>query len=149
MMHVHMMCVCLMHVSMMRVFMMHGSMIHISMVHVSMMIFDPDTCMYDAYIYGPWFLILMLVCMILTSMILHPDACMYDACMMHVCGLCMYDACQKWGRTDEQTDWRTDSWILGVGFDLVHNKIKSEIFCVKVIIMISLKDRIPFSKRGE
>ena len=36
------------------------------------MILDPDTCMYDAYIYVPWSLTLMHVCMMHISMILDP-----------------------------------------------------------------------------
>ena len=40
----------MMHVSLMHVSMMHVSMMHVSMMHVSMTL-DPDTCMYDAYIY--------------------------------------------------------------------------------------------------
>ena len=40
----------MMHVSMMHVSMVHVSMMDVSMMHVSM-ILDPDTCMYDAYIY--------------------------------------------------------------------------------------------------
>ena len=50
------------------------------MIHLSMML-DPDTCMYDAYIYVPRFLTLMHVCMMHIPMILDPDACVYDAGM--------------------------------------------------------------------
>ena len=60
--HVSMMHVSVMHVSMMHVSMMHVSMMHVSIIHVSM-ILDPDTCMYDAYIYPDTH-----VCMILESM---------------------------------------------------------------------------------
>ena len=48
-------------------------------------------CMMHIYIYSPWSLILMHVCVILISMILHPDACMYDAC-------------KKWGLTNGGTN---------------------------------------------
>ena len=62
------------------------------------MILDPDTCMYDAYIFDLLPLALMHVCMMHTSIILDPDtcednACLYDAfinvprslTLMHVC----------------------------------------------------------------
>ena len=49
-----------------------------SRMHLSMML-DPDTCMYDAYIYVPRSLILIHACMMHKAMILalDPEACMY------------------------------------------------------------------------
>ena len=43
------------------------------------MMFDPDTCMNDAYIYVPRSLILIHACMMHKAMILalDPEACMY------------------------------------------------------------------------
>ena len=74
-----------MHVSMMHASMMHVSMIHVSMMHVSMMhvsmILDPDTCMYDAYIYN--------------------DTLDYAACV--------YDAAEILSPTDERTNEQGDS----------------------------------------
>ena len=64
------------------------------------MILDPDTCMYDAYIYVPRSLTLMHVCMMHISMILK-HACMY--------GACIYDA------ANFVTDGPTNKAILGVG----------------------------------
>ena len=49
-MHVSMMNVSMIHVSMMHASMMYVSMMHVFMMQVPM-ILDPDTCMYDAYIY--------------------------------------------------------------------------------------------------
>ena len=51
-------------------------------MHLSM-ILDPDTCMYDAFIYVPRSLTMMHVCMMHISMILDLDseACMYVWCM--------------------------------------------------------------------
>ena len=43
------------------------------------MILDPDTCVYDAYIFDIQPLALMHVCMMHTFMILDPDTCVYDA----------------------------------------------------------------------
>ena len=52
------------------------------MMHLSM-ILDPDTCMYNAYIYVPRSLTLMHVCMMHISMILalDPEAYMYVWCI--------------------------------------------------------------------
>ena len=48
-------------------------------MHVSM-ILDPDTCMYDAYIYRDTSdLTMMHICVMHLSMMLDPDTCMYDA----------------------------------------------------------------------
>ena len=51
-------------------------------MHLSM-ILDPDTCMYDAFIYVPRSLTMMQMCMMHISMILDLDseACMYVWCM--------------------------------------------------------------------
>ena len=76
--------------------MMHICMMHLSMIH------DPDSCMYDAYIYVPRSLTLMHVCMMHISMILK-HACMY--------GACIYDAAEILS----QTNGRTDKTILRVG----------------------------------
>ena len=67
-------------------------MMHICMMHLSM-ILDPDSCMYDAYIYVPRSLTLMHVCMMHISMILK-HACMYGACIYdaYVHDAFMYDA---------------------------------------------------------
>ena len=73
------------------------------MMHLSM-ILDPDSCMYDAYIYVPRSLTLMHVCMMHISMILK-HACMYDACI--------YDAANF--VTNERKNERTNKAILGVG----------------------------------
>ena len=77
---------CMMHISILipdtrdydaHICMMHLSMMHVFMMHVSM-ILDPDTCMYDAYIYVPRSLFLMHVYMMHISMMdLDPEACMY------------------------------------------------------------------------
>ena len=64
-------------------------------MHLSM-ILDPDTCMYDAYIYvpDPWLWCMCVWCTYLRSSILDSDACVYDAHIydtgpwswsMHVC----------------------------------------------------------------
>ena len=62
------------------------------MMHLSIML-DPDTCMYDAYIYVPRSLTLMHVCMMHISMVLDldPEACVYDACVYDVANF--VDAC--------------------------------------------------------
>ena len=82
--------------------MLHLSMMHVSMMHVSM-ILDPDTFMYDAYIYVPGSLTLMHVCMMHISMIL--DLNLKHACMY---GACIYDA------ANFVTDEPTNKAILGV-----------------------------------
>ena len=71
---------------------------HVSMMHVSM-ILDPDTYMYDAYIYVPRSLTLMHVCMMYIFLILRHVTMMHIAhiCMMHLSMIldpdaCMYDA---------------------------------------------------------
>ena len=50
------------------------------MMHLSMML-DPDTCMYDAYIYVTRSLTLMHVCMMHIAYILDPNTRGYDAHM--------------------------------------------------------------------
>ena len=61
-------------------------------MHLSM-ILDPDTCMYDAFIYVPRSLTMMHVCMMHISMILDldPEACVYGACVYDVANF--VDAC--------------------------------------------------------
>ena len=76
-------------------------------MHVSM-ILDPDTCMYDAYIFDLLPLALMHVCMMHTSIILDPDTCVYDACLydgqgdsrsrMHI--FMIRHICQAWTNLD-------------------------------------------------
>ena len=60
--------------------------------------FDPDTCMYDAYIYVPRSLILIHACMMHKAMILalDPEACMYAWCIYDSGPWSwMYDACNN------------------------------------------------------
>ena len=67
------------------------------MMHLSMML-DPDTCMYDAYIYVPRSLILIHACMMHKAMILalDPEACMYAWCIYDSGPWSwMYDACNN------------------------------------------------------
>ena len=74
-------------------------------MHLSM-ILDPDTCMYDAFIYVPRSLTMMHVCMMHISMILDLDseACMYVWCMyLHM----MQSFSVTDGRTNEQGDSRS------------------------------------------
>ena len=91
------------------------------------MILDPDVCrydecVYDAYIYGPWPLILMHACMMHIFMILnnwpliqmHVHMMQLHVCMMHISIIfdpdaCVYDACvcDPW------------SWCICVGFTYV------------------------------
>ena len=65
-------------------------MMHICMMHLSM-ILDPDTCMYDAYIFDLLPLTLMHVCMMHTSIILDPDTFVYDACIYDAANLSCMD----------------------------------------------------------
>ena len=69
---------CMMHISIL----MHVTTMHICMMHLSM-IHNPDTCMYDAYIYLPRSLTLQQACVY--------DAYTYDpwSCYMYV--WCIYD----------------------------------------------------------
>ena len=83
-------------------------------------ILDPNTCMYDAYIYDPWSRCL---CVWWSCMMIMYDPWIYDhpyltlmlVCVMHV----------KNG--DEQTNERTEIWILGVGLKN-KNMAQSQIF---------------------
>ena len=59
------------------------------MMHLSMML-DPDTCMYDAYIYPDICdLTMMHICMMHLSMMLDPDTCMYVCMGLHSEYVCM------------------------------------------------------------
>ena len=91
----------------------NNSMMHVCMMHIYMILVpDPDACMYDAWTH---------------------DACKYNVCMDDACtqdagiyeecfyDACLCDACKKWGRTNG----RTDSWILGVGYKTILNKINN------------------------
>ena len=100
---------------------------HVSMMDVSM-ILDPDTCMYDAYIYpdtheydahmydafihDDWSWYMHVWCIYLCSSILDSDACMYDAYVICIYDSWIYDAIFFGDeRTDEQGDSRSLMWI--------------------------------------
>ena len=74
--------VCVVHVSMMRYFLGTNGRTDEQGDSRSRML-DPDTCMYDAYIYVPRSLILIHACMMHKAMILalDPEACMYAWCI--------------------------------------------------------------------
>ena len=88
MMYLSVMHVSQMHVSVMHIFMMDVLIMHVSTMHIYM-ILDPDTCVFDAYIYDPRSLTLTHVCMmnkcmmhISTILVPDPDACIYDAAIL-------------------------------------------------------------------
>ena len=128
MMHMCMICVCMfrvwsIYICMIHIFMMHMSLmrmnacIHVWCVNLWCGVFllqtngeinkpilgvYPDVCVYDAYIYDLWSLILTNVFMMHNVWCIYPlldVACMNDACMYlycafsKVCEPCMYDAC--------------------------------------------------------
>ena len=59
-------------------------------------IHDPDTCMYDVYIFGLRPLTLMHVCVMHTSIIFDPDTCVYDACIYDATYLSYMDKPWPW-----------------------------------------------------
>ena len=105
--------VCMMHMSLMRM----NACIHVWCINLWCRVFSLqtngqinkpiigvhcDVCVYDAYIYDLWSLILTNVCMMQNVLCIYPlldVACMNDACMYlycafsKVCEPCMYDAC--------------------------------------------------------
>ena len=118
------------------------TLMHVWMMHVSM-ILDPDSCVYDTYIYDPWpwcgaalmlhaciydayindpWLWCMCVwctyvcCMCLWSSILDPDAFMYEACIYDHWSSCMCFWCMyDAAEILWRTNGRTNKAILGVG----------------------------------
>ena len=95
------------------------TMMHICMMHLSMML-DPDTCMYDAYIYPDTRdLTMMHICMMHLSMMFDPVCMMHISMVLNPWLWCMYVWCiyDSWiydaiffgdERTDERTNGRTN-----------------------------------------
>ena len=121
--------VCMMHTLLILI---QVAMMHICMMHLSMML-DPDTCMYDAYIYVPRSLILIHACMMHIAMILalDPEACMYICCIYDPGPWSwMYDACNN-----ASFPWFVYIWCFLIHAQMYDAQCTNLWFCSTILMM--------------